>query len=55
MVQRIEGSRPEAALAGRYDDTLVRENGTWKFLERVAAPPVDKDAAAARSGAPAAK
>jgi len=25
-----------AAQSGRYDDTLVRENGTWKFKRRVA-------------------
>lgn len=41
---KMEGSKPEPALAGRYDDTLIRENGQWKFLKRVAAAPVDKDA-----------
>jgi uncharacterized protein (TIGR02246 family) len=34
------------AQAGRYDDTFVRENGTWKFKRRVAsndtAPPAAK-------------
>ena len=31
----IDG-KPTIALAGSYDDTLVREGGTWKFLTRVA-------------------
>ena len=34
------------AQAGRYDDTFVRENGTWKFKKRVAsndtAPPAGR-------------
>ena len=29
--------RPIVAQAGRYDDTLVREDGRWKFKRRVAA------------------
>jgi uncharacterized protein (TIGR02246 family) len=29
--------RPVVAQAGRYDDTLVREDGRWKFKRRVAA------------------
>jgi uncharacterized protein (TIGR02246 family) len=28
--------KPAIAQAGRYDDTLVRENGRWKFKRRVA-------------------
>jgi hypothetical protein len=40
----LDKAKPEGAIAGRYDDVLIRENGTWKFLKRVAAPPVDKDA-----------
>jgi len=28
--------KPAMAQAGRYDDTLVRENGHWKFKRRVA-------------------
>ena len=40
----VPGDRGAAiAQAGRYDDTLVRENGTWRFKRRVAsndtAPP----------------
>ena len=29
-------SRPEPFLLGHYEDTLVREEGQWKFLRRVA-------------------
>jgi uncharacterized protein (TIGR02246 family) len=32
---RVDG-KPNIALAGRYEDTLVREHGRWKFLRRVA-------------------
>jgi ketosteroid isomerase-like protein len=28
--------KPAISQAGRYDDTLVRENGQWKFKRRVA-------------------
>lgn len=42
----LDKSKPEGAIAGRYDDVLIRENGAWKFLKRVAAPPVDKDSTA---------
>jgi 3-phenylpropionate/cinnamic acid dioxygenase small subunit len=30
---------PEAAVAGRYDDILIREKGVWRFLQRTALPP----------------
>ena len=36
---RMEGNEPKAAVAGRYEDVLVRENGEWKFLVRNALPP----------------
>ena len=36
---KMEGSKPEAAVAGRYEDTLVREQGVWRFLQRTALPP----------------
>jgi hypothetical protein len=49
----LDGSKPEGAIAGRYDDVLVREKGEWKFLKRVAAPPVDKESTALRPPAPA--
>jgi hypothetical protein len=45
---KMDGSKPEGAIAGRYDDVLIRENGQWKFLKRVAAAPVDKDGTAVR-------
>jgi SnoaL-like domain len=36
---KMSGSKPEAAVAGRYEDVLIRENGHWKFLQRTALPP----------------
>ena len=30
------GKKPAIAQAGRYDDTLVRESGKWKFKRRTA-------------------
>ncbi len=36
---RMEGSKPVAEVAGRYEDVLVRIDGAWKFLERNALPP----------------
>jgi hypothetical protein len=32
---RNKDDKPSPALGGHYDDTLVRENGQWKFLRRV--------------------
>jgi ketosteroid isomerase-like protein len=32
-----QDGKPVVAQAGRYDDTLVREDGRWKFKRRVAA------------------
>jgi SnoaL-like protein len=42
-------NKPAIAQGGHYDDTLVRENGHWKFKRRVAASdiPVPKPAASA--------
>ena len=41
------------AQAGRYDDTLVRENGRWRFKRRVASNDTPGPApAAGRAGAP---
>ena len=34
-----EGGGPNTLLLGHYNDTFIRENGTWKFLRREA--PVD--------------
>lgn len=36
---KIEGSKPSAEVAGRYEDVLIRENGAWRFLLRSALPP----------------
>ena len=36
---RMDGNEPEPAVAGRYEDVLIRENGQWKFLVRNALPP----------------
>jgi len=33
---RMVDGKPVVALAGRYDDTLTREHGHWKFQKRVA-------------------
>ncbi|HEU4624357.1 MAG TPA: nuclear transport factor 2 family protein [Steroidobacteraceae bacterium] len=36
---RMVDGKPVVALAGQYEDTLVREGGRWKFLRRVAETP----------------
>lgn len=36
---QMEGNKPVAAVAGRYEDVLVRVGGVWKFLQRTALPP----------------
>jgi hypothetical protein len=36
---RMEGSKPVAEVAGRYEDVLVRVGDAWKFLQRNALPP----------------
>jgi uncharacterized protein (TIGR02246 family) len=36
---QMDGNKPNASLAGRYEDILIRENGAWRFLERLALPP----------------
>lgn len=35
----MEGSKPVASVAGRYEDVLVRVGGEWKFQQRTALPP----------------
>lgn len=37
---KMNKSVPEAAVAGRYEDVLIRENGSWRFLQRNALPVV---------------
>jgi uncharacterized protein (TIGR02246 family) len=45
VVKGADG-KPSVAQGGHYDDTLVRENGYWRFKKRVAAadiaPPMPK-------------
>lgn len=36
---KLEGSKPVAEVAGRYEDVLVRVGGVWKFLQRSALGP----------------
>jgi SnoaL-like domain len=36
---KLDKGKPEAAVAGRYEDILVREHGVWRFLLRTALPP----------------
>lgn len=36
---RMEGNKPLAEVAGRYEDLLVRVDGMWKFQQRNALPP----------------
>jgi hypothetical protein len=36
---RMENGKPVVALAGQYQDTLVREGGQWKFQRRTAQTP----------------
>lgn len=36
LITRGEGDVPEMTLWGHYSDTLVREDGEWRFLRRVA-------------------
>lgn len=38
LVLRGEKGAPTPALAGRYEDELIRENGQWKILRRVDHP-----------------
>src|SRR5690606_41054638 len=38
LVMRGENGEPTPALAGRYEDELVREDGEWKILRRVDYP-----------------
>ncbi len=35
---KLEKSEPQAAVTGRYEDTLIREKGAWRFLRRTALP-----------------
>lgn len=35
FVVRAEDARPQPVFLGHYEDTIIRENGRWKFLRRV--------------------
>jgi hypothetical protein len=45
---RMVDNKPVIALSGGYADKLVRENGTWKFLSRVASTPPSAPSAPAK-------
>jgi uncharacterized protein (TIGR02246 family) len=36
---KMNGGKPEAAVAGRYEDRLIRVGREWKFQQRLALPP----------------
>jgi ketosteroid isomerase-like protein len=36
---KMDKSRPDATVAGRYEDVFIREKGVWRFLLRTALPP----------------
>jgi hypothetical protein len=36
---KMDKSKPDPVIAGRYEDVLIREKGVWKFLQRVALSP----------------
>ncbi len=36
---KTNGAKPEAEVAGRYEDRLVRIGGSWRFQQRLALPP----------------
>jgi hypothetical protein len=35
FVVQGENNRPQALLLGHYEDSMIRENGRWKFLRRI--------------------
>jgi uncharacterized protein (TIGR02246 family) len=45
-------NRPSPAMGGHYDDTLVRENGRWKFKRRVAVNDIPQSGPAAPAPGP---
>ena len=64
FMTRSADDRPQIALAGRYEDQFVREDGAWKIKARKtfgvipwrdgnAPPPADRPAALGAHGAPA--
>jgi uncharacterized protein (TIGR02246 family) len=49
LVSRAEGDVPELTLLGTYRDTLVREDGRWRFAGREAHVDIPDRSLAARS------
>lgn len=41
-----ENDRPQLVYLGHYDDSFIRENGTWKFLQRVVHADIPNDSQA---------
>jgi hypothetical protein len=44
FITQSDDNRPQIALMGRYEDSLIRENGAWKFLQRKALAGIPKEA-----------
>ena len=47
FVMKGEANRPQPVYLGHYEDTLVRENGSWRFLRRVVHADIPSDNAIA--------
>jgi hypothetical protein len=45
FVVQGENNRPQALMLGHYEDTMIRENGRWKFLRRVVHGDIPPDSA----------
>jgi len=45
FVVQAENGRPQLFYLGHYEDSLVRENGRWKFLKRVVSTDIPGDTA----------
>ena len=45
FVVQGENNRPQALLLGHYEDSMIRENGRWKFLRRIVHADIPPDSA----------
>ncbi len=54
VVQGEKGG-PQLVYLGHYEDTLVRENGRWKFFKRLVHSDIPSDKDLAKRGTPAAQ
>jgi hypothetical protein len=45
FVVQGENNRPQALLLGHYEDSMIRENGRWKFMRRVVHGDIPPDSA----------